>query len=70
MPNFNSRLSQTHPILFGAFKIQVINRFIYDLGLMDKPFKMMLHFRGWLNSIPDLNVVNLHNSDTAVSQVL
>lgn len=37
---------------------------------MDKPFKMMFHFRGWLNSIPDLNVVNLDNSDAAVSQVL
>lgn len=36
---------------------------------MDKPFKMMFHFRGWLNSIPDLTVVNL-NSDAAVSQVL
>lgn len=60
----------TTQYFLALFKIQVVNRFIYDLGLTDKPFKTMLHFTGWSNSIPDLNVVNLNNSDAAVSQVL
>lgn len=37
---------------------------------MDEPFKIMFHFRGWLNSHivnSDLNIVNFDNSDTVVS---
>ena len=45
---------------------QIINGSIYDLGLMNVPFKIVFCFKAQRNSISDLNRINLNNGDTAI----